>query len=95
MSAAKQPISLTLTLALAIAVVLSAIAVVYTKHEARSEFNELQKLTAERDQLNIQWGQLQIEQSTFATHGRVERIATEKLELTRPAIADIYVIEER
>ncbi len=95
MNTTRQPVSLTLTLALALAVTLSAIAVVYSKHESRKLFIELQELTAERDRLNIQWGQLQIEQSTFATHGRVERVATDELALTRPALADIYVIEER
>lgn len=72
---------------------LSALAIVYTKHESRRLFVELEELTAERDRLNIEWGQLQIEQSTFATHGRIERLAADELKLTRPEAADIYVIE--
>ncbi len=85
---------ITLLVALALAVALSAIAVIYTKHESRRYFTELQHLTKERDQLNIEWGQLQIEQSTYATHGRVEALATEELDLTRPALSDVYVIEQ-
>ncbi len=85
---------ITLMIALALAVVLSAVAVVYTKHESRRYFVELQRLTDERDQLNIEWGQLQIEQSTYATHGRVEALATEELDLSRPELADVYVIEQ-
>lgn len=84
----------TLLAALALAVALSAIAVVFTKHESRSYFIELQQLTRERDQLNIEWGQLQIEQSTYATHGRVEALATEELDLARPALSDVYIIEQ-
>ena len=48
--------------------VISAIALIYTKHESRKLFVELETLTHERDELNIEWGQLQIEQSTWATH---------------------------
>ncbi len=75
--------------------VVSALALVYTKHEARTLFVELEQLTHERDELNIEWGQLQIEQSTWATHARIEQVATEDLELMRPGATDIYVIERR
>lgn len=54
--------------------VISALAIVYTKHESRRLFVELEGLTTERDELNIEWGQLQIEQSTYATHGRIEQV---------------------
>jgi cell division protein FtsL len=73
--------------------VISAIAVVYTKHESRSLFVELEHLTTERDELNIEWGQLQIEQSTWATHARIERVALEELALVRPKSTEIYLIE--
>lgn len=75
--------------------VVSALALVYTKHEARTLFIELEQLTHERDDLNIEWGQLQIEQSTWATHARIEQVATEDLELMRPGATDIYVIQRQ
>ena len=68
-------------------------AMVYTKHESRKLFVELERLTHERDELNIEWGQLQIEQSTWATHARIERVATDELALVRPTATEIYVIE--
>jgi cell division protein FtsL len=77
----------------AVVCVLSSIAIVYTKHESRKLFVELEGLTHQRDELNIEWGQLQIEQSTWATHARIERVATDDLSLARPETADIYVIE--
>ena len=83
-----------LVVALVLAVVVSALALVYTKHAARKSFVELQTLTRERDRLNIEWGQLTIEQSTFAAHGRVERVATDELALKRPALEDIFVVED-
>ena len=62
----------------AVVCVLSAIALVYTKHESRKLFVELEALTHERDRLNIEWGQLQIEQSTWAQHARIEQVATDR-----------------
>ncbi len=58
-----------------LAVLVSALGVIYGKQQARNRFSELQKLTTVRDDLDIEWGQLQLEQSTWATHGRVEQIA--------------------
>lgn len=87
-----QPI-LTLMI-LAIVCVISAIALVYTKHESRDLFVELEQLTRDRDELDIEWGQLQIEQSTWATHGRIERVALEELALVRPKSTEIYLIEQ-
>ena len=75
--------------------VLSAMALVYTKHESRKLFVELESLTHERDDLNIEWGQLQIEQSTWATHARIEQVATEQLSLERPKSEEIFVIERQ
>ena len=79
----------------AIVCVLSALALVYTKHESRTLFIELQGLSQERDDLNIEYGQLQIEQSMWATHSRIEKLASEDLELVRPDSEDIYVIEQQ
>ena len=85
--------SFLLTFVFAVVCVMSAIALVYAKHESRKLFVELEALTQERDALNIEWGQLQIEQSTWAQHARIEKVATDDLALVRPAAADIYVIE--
>jgi cell division protein FtsL len=87
----RQPFLLVFVFALVC--VLSSMALVYTKHESRKLFVELEVLTHERDELNIEWGQLQIEQSTWATHARIERVATEDLALERPETSEIYVIE--
>jgi cell division protein FtsL len=91
MQAKRQPFLLVFVFA--IVCVLSAIALVYTKHEARKLFVELEGLTQERDNLNIEWGQLQIEQSTWAQHARIEQVAVDDLSLVRPAATEIFVIE--
>ena len=66
---------------LLVAVVASAVAVVRTHHERRSLFIELDEVEARRDRLQVQWGRLQIEQSTWAATDRIERIAAQKLNL--------------
>ncbi|NOR37336.1 MAG: cell division protein FtsL [Woeseiaceae bacterium] len=91
MTQTKQPFALVLVFS--VVCVLSALALVYTKHESRKLFVELESLTHERDDLNIEWGQLQIEQSTWATHARIEQVATDDLSLVRPVASEIYVIE--
>ncbi|MGB5261210.1 MAG: cell division protein FtsL [Gammaproteobacteria bacterium] len=57
----------------------SALAVVYAKHQGRKLFVELQALREARDSMDIEWGQLQLEQSTLTTQGQVERAARERL----------------
>ena len=90
--AERQPFLLVVVFA--VVCVLSAMALVYTKHESRRLFVELEGLTHDRDELNIEWGQLQIEQSTWATHARIEQIATDDLSLVRPRPTEIFIIEQ-
>lgn len=78
---------------LAGAVFVTALGVVYTQHQARKSFVELQALQAVRDELNIEWGRLQLEQSTWATHGRIEVIARDKLEMMIPPPAAVVLVK--
>ena len=89
----RQPVLLVFVFA--VVCVVSATALVYTKHESRKLFVALEQLTDERDELNIEWGQLQIEQSTWATHARIEQVASDDLQLTRPETTEIFVIEQQ
>ena len=76
-----------------LAVLASALGVVHGKQQARNRFNELQKLTTHRDDLDIEWGQLQLEQSTWATHGRVERVAHDELGMVTPSARDLRIVQ--
>ncbi|MFQ5609222.1 MAG: cell division protein FtsL [Woeseiaceae bacterium] len=93
LSEKRQPVLLVFVFATVC--VVSAMALVFTKHESRKLFVELEQLTDQRDELNIEWGQLQIEQSTWATHARIEQIASDELQLTRPGATEIFVIEQQ
>jgi cell division protein FtsL len=77
-----------------LSVLVSAAGVIYTKHRARSLFVELQTLNRERDQLETEWGQLQLEQSAWSTHGFVERVANAKLAMDIPAPADVKIVRQ-
>jgi cell division protein FtsL len=89
----STPVWRMLVAVLWVAVLGSSLGVIYAKHEARSRFNELQKLTQQRDDLDIEWGRLQLEQSTWATHGRVERIARDELRLVIPQASDLRIVQ--
>ena len=70
----------------------SSLGVVYAKQESRNRFNELQKLTKARDDLDIEWGQLQLEQATWATHSRVEQVAR-AMNMGTPPVADVRIVQ--
>ena len=73
-----------LNLILLLAVVLCAMAVVTSQHHARKLFQALEAEQDKARQLDIEYGQLQIEMSTWATHPRVEKIARERLRMVAP-----------
>lgn len=75
------------------ALLASAVAVVWSKHQSRGLFVELQKLQAQRDALDTDWGRLRLEQSTSASYGRVEQIAREELRMLAPSPKDVRIIE--
>jgi cell division protein FtsL len=72
------------SIGLALLLLSSALGVVYAKHTSRKLFVELQQLEARRDAMNVEWGQLQLEQSTLTTHGQVELFARERLGMGTP-----------
>ena len=78
---------------LLIAVVLSAVGVVYAKHQSRKLFVELQALGYEKDTMDVEWGQLQLEQSTLTTQGQVEQAARTRLGMTSPAPDTVVLVK--
>lgn len=71
----------------------AAIAVVWSKHQARSLFIQLQSLNGERDALDIEWGQLKLEQSAWSTHGRVEQTARGALRMVIPRPEEVRIVK--
>lgn len=82
-----------ITIILMIMVVLSGLGVVHSQYKSRKLFVELQSLEWVRDDLITEFGQLQLEQSTWAAHGRVEGVAREQLKMRVPEYRSIQYIE--
>ena len=81
-----------LVIFLAFVVLASSLGVVYAKHQSRKLFVELDTLKKERDEMNVEWGRLQLEQSTLATHGRIERAAKKRLGMITPEYEQILIV---
>jgi cell division protein FtsL len=79
---------------LMVVVMASAIASVYAKHQSRKLFTDLQSLNTERDRMEVDWGRLQIEQSTLSTYGRVEQLAREQMQMRMPAPEQVSLLSE-
>jgi len=72
--------------------IMSALGVVYARHESRKAFITLQALYDERDELDIDWDRLLIEQSTWATHARIEQMARQRLKMRVPDPSEIVIL---
>jgi len=83
---------LRLNLLLLATVIACALALVTSQHQARKLYVELQKEQERAKQLEVEWGQLQLEAGTWATHARVEKLATRALGMRVPAPSRIRVV---
>lgn len=75
-----------------LAVLGSSVQVIYARHKARDLFVHLEKLNAERDSLEMEWGRLQLEQSYWSSHAFVERVASAKLQMNLPQTQDVRIV---
>lgn len=71
----------------------SALAVVSVNHRGRKIFNDLENEQQRMRALEVEWGQLQLEQSTWATHARIEQIARDKLGMRPPVRGQIVTVQ--
>jgi cell division protein FtsL len=70
----------------------SAIGVIYARHRHRVLFVELSRLEKARDELNVEFGRLQLEQATVAESNRIDQIARTRLGMKFPEAADVVVV---
>ena len=84
---------LRLNLALLAIVLASALGAVASQHKARKSFTEIEREQERMRQLEVEWGQLQLEQSTWATHGRVERVAHDDLGMVTPQASELRIVQ--
>ena len=77
---------------LIVANVVSALLVVFARHEHRQLFVQLNKLQRQRDELNIEFGRLQLEQATWAESNRIDQVARERIGMKFPEGGETVVI---
>jgi cell division protein FtsL len=75
-----------------LAVLASSAGAIYCEHRSRELFIQVEALNARRDNLQIEWGQLQLEQSAWSSHAFVERVASTRLHMAIPPPQSIEVV---
>lgn len=72
----------------------TALSIIQVTHNSRAMIIHQDKLMQQRDDLEIQWRHLTLEQRTFAEHSRVEEIAVDSLDMYRPDAKEEVIIKE-
>ncbi|UJP03498.1 MAG: cell division protein FtsL [Nitrosomonas sp.] len=81
-----------LNILLVFILIASALGVVTSQHMVRKLFMALENEKGIERKLDVEWGRLQLEQSTLIMHGRIEQIAKERLSMTVPAASSIQIV---
>jgi len=89
MQAQKLTVSVVL---MTLMVVMSALVIVYVKYDSRLKFNQLQRAFSEQDRLGVEWSRLQLEQNTWSSNSRIERIAHSTMHLQTPTPEQIIYV---
>ena len=78
---------------LSVIVIVSALFVVVVRHQNRLEFLDVRTAEKQRDQLNDEWGRLQLEKATWARHNLIEQAARDELGMITPGPAEIVLVQ--
>lgn len=84
-----------LTMILMVLVLVSAIAVVLSSHRTRLLTAEREQLILEREALEIEWRNLILEENALADHSRVERLASEKLQMQHVTLDQEQIVVQK
>ena len=82
-----------LVVVLVFLVLFCAVAVVDNKHQSRNLYASLQVLKNERDELNIEWRRLLLEQATWVETGRIQAKAMDQLHMRVPTLTEVVVVK--
>lgn len=91
----SRPITLKTMVHLVILLMLttvSATGVIYSTHKSRYLLNELRQLERQRNNLQVEWGQLLLEQSSLVAQGRIENLAIAELGMKIPTVENVVVV---
>ena len=73
--------------------IVCALSLVTSRHDARRLFVELEREQLRTRQLETEYGQLQLEQSTWGMPARIEKIARENLRMQLPPAGRVEVVD--
>ena len=93
-NAVSQQRSWFLVASIALLVVLSANSVIYSTYQTRKLVAEFQQLQNMRNDMEVEWGQLLLEQSTWGSFNRVERLASKRLKMIVPEPNKIVMVSQ-
>lgn len=81
-----------LNLLLLLVLVVCALGLVTSQHKARKLFTDLERAQSRARELDVEYGKLQIEASTWGLHARVEKVATGTLGMRTPDARHVRVV---
>jgi|TARA_B110000238_G_C16121091_1_gene437157 cell division protein FtsL len=81
-----------LTYSVMVLVIISAFSVIYYTHLNRQSTSDLEVLLSERDELDIEWRNLLLEQNSLAEHSAIESKAKKLLKMKRPTVKTEVII---
>lgn len=79
---------------LVLLILVSSFATIYSTHACRALYTKLQELESSQWYLQEDYGRLVLEQSTWASHYRVEKVARTDLGMTAPDLAQFKVVPQ-
>jgi cell division protein FtsL len=82
-----------LMVVLGLAVLATGVTVVHARQQHRQAYVQLTRLQKQRDELNIEFSRLQLEQATWAETNRIEQVAAERLGMVFPQAAELVVVK--
>ncbi|MBL8397140.1 MAG: cell division protein FtsL [Candidatus Accumulibacter sp.] len=81
-----------LNVILLLAVLLCSLGLVTSQHKARKLFQALEAEQERARQLEVEFGQLQLELSTWGTSPRIEKIARDRLRMNMPEVGKTIAV---
>ena len=75
-----------------IAVIVSALAVILSSHHNRQQNIALEQLMRQKDDLDVEWRNLVLEQRALTEHNRIEALVEKHLDMQRPGVDDEVVV---
>ncbi|MDO8329999.1 MAG: cell division protein FtsL [Fluviicoccus sp.] len=90
----KPSLSAGVVALLVVGLVGSAVGVAYSAHLARLKVQELQRLDEEKNNLDVEWGQLLLEQHAWGSYGRIGKLGAEELQMVPPPPESVVMVQQ-